>query len=270
MMERHVNPEDPDLYALGALDGEEKQELEAHVRSCPACARAVDAARQRVALLGLAAPPATPPPSVKEALMRQVREKRIPEALRGRSVPQPRPERPPRLAWLTPAFGTAAVFFAALAVLIWMKDLRDNRRIEELQAQLAVAQSRSLQIANAAAETDKLLGTPGTMRVGLEQQAGWPSGRAAVLYNAKMGMVTCAGWLPAPPSDKSYQLWLVPMQGAPVPLRVFSGGEWNEPVTAHVPPGMAAKAFAVTVEPKGGMPWPTGPKVLVGGVSQGE
>ena len=35
-------------------------------------------------------------------------------------------------------------------------------------------------------------------------------------------------------------------------------------MTAHVPPGMAAKAFAVTVEPAGGMPWPTGPKVLVG------
>ncbi len=269
-MERHVNPEDPDLYALGALDGEEKQALEAHVRSCPACAREVDAARQRVALLGLAAPAATPRPSVKEALMRRVREERIPEALRGHGAPSPQPERPLGFSWMTPAFGAAAVFFAALAVLIWMKDVRDNRRIEELQAQLAVAQSRSLQIANAAAETDKLLGMPGTMRVALEQQAGWSSGRAAVLYNAKMGMVTCAGWLPAPPSDKSYQLWLVPMEGKPVPLRVFSGGEWNEPVTAHVPPGMAAKAFAVTVEPKGGMPWPTGPKVLVGGVSQGE
>jgi anti-sigma-K factor RskA len=269
-MERHVNPEDPDLYALGALDGEEKQALEAHVRSCPACAREIDAARQRVALLGLAAPAAAPRPSVKEALMRRVREERIPEALREHGAAGPRPKRPLGFSWLTPAFGAAAVFFAALAVLIWMKDLRDAGRIEELQAQLAVAQSRSLQIANAAAETDKLLGTPGTMRVGLEQQAGWPSGRAAVLYNAKMGMVTCAGWLPAPPADKSYQLWLVPMQGAPVPLRVFSGGEWNEPVTAHVPPGTAAKAFAVTVEPKGGMPWPTGPKVLVGGVSQGE
>jgi anti-sigma-K factor RskA len=269
-MERHVNPEDPDLYALGALDGEEKQAFEAHVRSCPACARAIDAARQRVALLGLAAPAATPRPSVKEALMRRVREERIPEALRGHGAPSRQPKRPLGFSWLTPAFGAAAVFFAALAALIWMKDLRDAGRIQELQAQLAVAQSRSLQIANAAAETDKLLGAPGTMRVGLEQQAGWPSGRAAVLYNAKMGMVTCAGWLPAPPSDKSYQLWLVPMQGAPVPLRVFSGGEWNEPVTAHVPPGMAAKAFAVTVEPKGGMPWPTGPKVLVGGVSQGE
>src|SRR5580698_2463148 len=162
-MERHLNPEDPDLYALGALDGEEKQALEAHVRSCPACARAVDAARQRVALLGLAAPAAAPPPSVKEALMRKVRAERIPEALRGRGPAVPSPARPPRLAWLTAAFGAAAVFFAALAVLIWMKDLRDAGRIEELQAQLAVAQSRSLQIANAAAETDKLLGTPGTM-----------------------------------------------------------------------------------------------------------
>jgi hypothetical protein len=202
-MERHLNPEDPDLYALGALDGEEKQALEAHVRSCPACARAVDAARQRVALLGLAAPAAAPPPSVKEALMRKVRAERIPEALRGRGPAVPSPARPPRLAWLTAAFGAAAVFFAALAVLIWMKDLRDAGRIEELQAQLAVAQSRSLQIAHAAAETDKLLGTPGTMRVGLEQQAGWPSGRAAVLYNAKMGMVTCAGWLPAPPPTRA-------------------------------------------------------------------
>jgi hypothetical protein len=27
---------------------------------------------------------------------------------------------------------------------------------------------------------------------------------------------------------------------------------------------MEAKAFAVTEEPEGGMPWPTGPKVLVG------
>ena len=217
-MERHVNPEDPDLYALGALDGEEKQALEAHVRSCPACARAVDAARQRVALLGLAAPAAAPSPSVKEALMRKVREEGIPEALRWRGPAGPRPERPRGFSWLTPAFGAAAVFFAALAVVIWMKDLRDAGRIQELQAQLAVAQSRSLQIANAAAETDKLLGMPGTMRVGWSSRRGCPWGRAAVLYNAKMGMVTCAGWLPPPPAGKSYQLWLVPMQGKPMCL----------------------------------------------------
>jgi anti-sigma-K factor RskA len=266
-MNRHVNPEDSDLYALGALDGAEMQELEAHVRSCAECARAVDEARQRVALLGMAAPAVAPPARVKEALLRQVRAERVPEGHRSGAG---KVERGPRFLWLTPVFGVAAVIFAALAAGIWMKDSRDNRRIHELEGQLALAETRSLEIARAADETDKLLGTPGTMRVALEQQAGWTSGRAGVLYNAKMGMVACSGWLPAPPEGKSYQLWLVPMEGKPVPLQVLSGGEWTQTLTAHVTPGMAAKAFAVTVEPKGGMPWPTGPKVLVGGVSQGE
>ena len=84
-MNRHVQPEDSDLYALGALDGEEKQALEAHVRLCAECAREVEAARQRVALLGLAAPAvAGPPARVKEELLRRVRAERVPE--RGRAV----------------------------------------------------------------------------------------------------------------------------------------------------------------------------------------
>jgi hypothetical protein len=167
-------------------------------------------------------------------------------------------------AWLTPAFGVAALVFAALAAMLWMHDARDLRRIHELEGQLALAQSQSLQIARAAEETNKLLEMPGTVRVALMPMPGMPEGRAGVLYNAKTGMVACAGWLPAPPPKMSYQLWLVPMEGKPMPLRVLAGGEWTEPVMAHVTPGMQAKAFAVTEEPEGGMPWPTGPKVLVG------
>jgi hypothetical protein len=208
---------------------------------------------------------------VKEALLRQVRAEKIPEAHRAALVPEVRePKKGLRFSWLTPAFGVAAVIFAALAAAIWMKDARDNRRIHELEGQLALAQTRSLEIARAADETDKLLGTPGTAKVALEPMPGMPAGRVGVLYNAKMGMVTYAGWLPAAPPKKSYQLWLVPMKGDPVSLRVFSRGEWTEPETMHLPPGMEAKAFAVTEEPEGGMPSPTGPKVLVGGVSQGE
>ncbi len=260
-MNQHVNPEDSDLYALGALDGEEKQALEAHLRSCEECARAVDGARQRVALLGLVAPAAVPSPEVKEALLRRVREERVRQTDQSRAPQRPRSS---GFAWLTPAFGVAAVVFAALAAVLWTRDAHDLRRVHELEGQLALAQSRSLDIARAADETDKLLEMPGTVRVALMPQPGMPAGRAGVLYNAKMGMVACAGWLPAPPLGKSYQLWLVPMEGKPMPLRVFAGGEWTEPVTAHVTPGMEAKAFAVTEEPEGGMPWPTGPKVLVG------
>jgi len=262
-MNRHVQPEDSDLYALGALDGEEKQALEAHLRSCAECARDVEAARQRVALLGLAAPAvAGPPARVKEELLRRARAERG----AARAVHEPKPHQEQRrgfgMAWLTPAFGLATVAFAAMAAVFWMRDMRDLQRIHALEGQLAEVQTRSQQIARASKTTDKLLEMPGTLRVALMPMPGG-NGHGGLLYNAKMGMVACTGWLPAPPKGKSYQLWLVPMEGKPMPLYTF-GEEWTEPMQMHVTPGMEAKAFAVTEEPAGGMPWPTGPKVLVG------
>ncbi|HEX4311817.1 MAG TPA: anti-sigma factor [Acidobacteriaceae bacterium] len=261
-MNRHVNPEDSDLYALGALDGEERLELEAHVRSCDSCAREVDAARQRVALLALAAPAAAPPARVKDALMRKVRADRVPET--HRAMREPEKTRGFGLGWLAPMFGVATVVFAGLAVVFWTRDARDLERIHALEGQLAEVQTRSQQIARASGEANELLEWPGTRRVALMPQPGMPKGRAGVLYNREMGMVACAGWLPAPPSGKSYQLWLVPAQGSPMSLHVFGSGEWDKPMAMHVSPGMEAKAFAVTEEPEGGMPTPTGPKILVG------
>jgi anti-sigma-K factor RskA len=261
MMERHVNPEDPDLYALGALDGEEKQALEAHVRACPACAAELEAARERIALMGLAAPSAAPSAAVKDALLRRVRAERA--GASGQAAPLRTPARPRRMAWLTPLLAAATVAFASLAVWLWTRNTAYLRQIDSLQAQLATVQTESQEIARTAADTDKLLGMPGTVRVGLKPMTGMHDGRVGVLYNSQMGMVTCAGWLPAAPPKKSYQLWLVPMKGKPMSLRVFSG-EWNEPMAMHVPAGMEAKAFAVTEEPLGGMPSPTGPMVMGG------
>lgn len=269
MNERHVNPEDSDLYALGALDGEEKQAYEAHVRVCAPCAAELAAARERVALLGLAADPARPAAGVRAALLERVRA----EAAGGTpwkkrsdhgdaAVMRPEPAKR-AWTWLTPAFAAATVFFAAVAAALWVKDTRDLTRLHAVEGQLADAQQHSLQIARTAVETENLLGMPGTVRVGLKPMPGMPDGRVGVLYNAKMGMVTCAGWLPAAPAKKNYQLWLVPMKGKPMSLRVFKG-EWNEPMMMHVPAGMEAKAFAVTEEPMGGMPWPTGPMVMEG------
>jgi anti-sigma-K factor RskA len=261
MMNRHVQPEDSDLYALGALDGDEKQALEAHLRLCSECARAVEAARQRVALLGLAAPAQAPPARVKEELLRRARAERAPHKTLVRDAEKTRGF---GFGWLTPAFGVATIIFAALAAAFWMKDARDLRRIHALEGQLAEVQTRSQQIARASGEANELLEWPGTQRVALMPQPGMPKGRAGVLYNREMGMVACSGWLPAPPKGKSYQLWLVPMEGNPMSLQVFSHGEWDKPMAMHVAPGMEAKAFAVTEEPEGGMPQPTGPKVLVG------
>jgi anti-sigma-K factor RskA len=74
--------------------------------------------------------------------------------------------------------------------------------------------------------------------------------------------------LPPAPADKSYQLWLVPMNGAPISAGVFNptSGQMSH-MMMKVPAGLAAKEFAVSLEPAGGMPQPTGPMVLVGPIS---
>jgi anti-sigma-K factor RskA len=263
MMERHVNPEDPDLYALGALDGEEKQAFEAHVRACDACAQQLEAARLRVALLGLLAPAASPSPSVKENLLRRARAER---SLATRTAPASVRvvPRAPRFSWLTPALAVASLVFAVLAGWLWTRNRTYLQQIGDLQAQLQIAQAQTQQIARAAEETDHILGAPGTMHVALAAQPGGPSGRAGLLYNPRMGMVMCVGQLPPPPHGMTYQLWLVPMQGKPMSLGMYSGNDATLEMSAHVTPGTEAKAFAFTVEPQGGMPQPTGPKVLMG------
>jgi anti-sigma-K factor RskA len=261
-MERHVNPEDPDLYALGALDGEEKQAFEAHVRRCTQCAGELAAAQQRAALVGLAAEPAeAPAPRVKAQLMQRARSERAQEIAR-RGAPGTPARR--RNWWLTPALAVATVVFAALAGWFWMQDSLDMQRVRVLENQLALAQSQSRDLARAAQETGHLLGMPGTMRVSLAPMPGMPAGRAGLLYNARMGMVLCTGEMPPAPNGKIYQLWLVPMKGAPMTVNVFPAMGRGQTLMGRVAPGVEAKAFAVTVEPGQGMPQPTGPKVLMG------
>jgi anti-sigma-K factor RskA len=60
----------------------------------------------------------------------------------------------------------------------------------------------------------------------------------------------------------------VPASGAPISAGVFNPvTDDTNSIVAKVPPGTAAKAFAVTLESAGGKPAPTGPMILVGPVS---
>jgi anti-sigma-K factor RskA len=61
-------------------------------------------------------------------------------------------------------------------------------------------------------------------------------------------------------------MWLVPKVGVPISAGVFAPGAHGtrQLWTAEVPLNTELKAFAVTIEPAGGVAQPTGPKVLVG------
>jgi len=258
----HANPEDLDLYALGALDGEEKQTLEAHLHACPACQQQLAAVRQRTALMGLAAPPAAPGPQVKAALMDKVRaEKRAPAGQSGSSQAAPPKTRKKRWGLrFSFGFGLAAALLAFATYELAKQDLDRGKQLQQLQAQLS-------EDAAALQAMGQVAGAPDSAEITLLQQAGGPPGQAHVLYNARMGLGVYSGQIAPAPSGKSYQLWLVPSSGAPVSAGLVDANQQNGAVVVRLAPGLEPKAFAVTLEPYGGRPQPTGPMVLVGAAS---
>ncbi len=259
MTMEHANPEDLDLYALGALDGEDKQALEAHMASCAACRRQLATARQRTALIGLSAPPLAPPPGLKNALLQQARAARP----AGASRPALKPAG--KIRWglrFSLGFALASALLAFAAFEFARQDLERGRRIEQLQAQVD-SDAAALQAMG------QITGAPDSAEIALLEQPGGPPGQARVVYNARMGMGIYSGQIAPAPAGKTYQLWLVPASGAPVSAGLVDANQQNGAVVMRLAPGVAAKAFAVTLEPLGGMPQPTGPKVLVGLVNAG-
>jgi anti-sigma-K factor RskA len=262
MTNGHIaNDSDFELYALGALEGGERRALESHAASCAECARKLAEAQGRIALLAFAAPRTEPSPAVKERLLRAARGAASREARQqGRAVPES--QRAP--SWWTWSLAAAAVVLAVASVVLWYQNKQLDRQLADMRIMMD-DQQKQLDYARTVAH---LIEAKDTITVSLAPMPGMPRGAAHVMYNSKMGMLMYDGWIDPPPEDKSYQLWIVPMDGAPISAGVFN------PVTndsAHwmtkTPIGVTVKAFAVTLEPAGGMPHPTGPQVLAGPAS---
>lgn len=265
MTQRRIQDEDFDLYALGALEGEEKNAVKEVVRMSPEAARKLEEARGRMALLALAAPSTEPSAGVKERLLGQVHA-----TAQGRAQVNAMEE--PRKSffrenWWATILTPAAAALALVTIFLWVANKKLEHQLEAMHVSLRQQWSESEQARKLL--VNALTAAPDTITVSLGSQPGQPTASAKVMFNARQGIVIYDGNLPAPPPDKTYQLWLVPASGAPISAGVFSplpGGK-SYSMISNVPTGMTAKAFAVTLEPAGGRSQPTGPKVLVGAVS---
>ncbi len=248
--------EEFDLFALGALDREEAQHLEAHLKVCPECRRELDEARGRMALLALAAPFQEAPGRVKEKLLSQIG---------GRPAPQLRPWSPAIWRWAVAALASVSLVLAVYAARLSTNNDELSRSVVKLEAE---RQRLHAELTRARAVAD-LLTAPDTSRVTLVSGEARPAPQGKAFYHPQRGLIFYAANLPALPSGKTYQLWLVPAEGNPLSAGTFQTDPRGngEVVLPPLPTGVAAKAFAVTVEPGGGVPQPTGPKVLIGLVS---
>jgi anti-sigma-K factor RskA len=111
-----------------------------------------------------------------------------------------------------------------------------------------------------------ILRDPATQMVALAGQAPSPEARGRMLWHAAQGGIFVAAGLPAPPPGKAYQLWAIAGQGTPVPAGVFTP-DARGVGSLRVPPlpGVGrVDVFAVTLEPAGGRPAPSGAMYLVG------
>jgi hypothetical protein len=92
-----------------------------------------------------------------------------------------------------------------------------------------------------------------------------PAGKA-IYSRQRGGLIFIASNLRPLPIQKAYELWLVPMQGAPIPAGMFKpdahGGAMV--INPPIPTGVEAKAFAITIEPEQGSTTPTMPIIMMG------
>jgi anti-sigma-K factor RskA len=79
-------------------------------------------------------------------------------------------------------------------------------------------------------------------------------------------MVLSASKLPPPPAGKTYQVWVLTSDPAPLSAGLIEPDASGtvEAVFATPPDIPQPVAVAVTLEPAGGVPSPTGAKYLVG------
>ncbi|MFZ0212426.1 MAG: anti-sigma factor [Candidatus Acidiferrales bacterium] len=246
-----------ELFALGVLEGEETKAIQEHVSSCPECMGKLAEARGQIALLSLAAREQNLPASVKEHLLEKVRAEKS-----TRFVPLRVHETQPAVRWWNTIWAPAAIGLVILTAFLWYGNRRLDQQLEKVRQQIAADQE---QIHHSQALV-AMLAAQDTMTVSLAGTPNMPKAWGTVKYNPRMQMMCYSADLPEPPPNKVYQMWAVPAAGDPVSEGIFmpdATGSGKMPM-AKVPPGMACKWFCVTVEPEGGTPRPTGPKVLIG------
>ena len=243
--------EDLALYALGTLQGDERVALEKHMEECPNCRSELQQLRGDMALMALSAAGPTPPRRARERLMAAVaREPRL------RAVPR-------RLAWWTPLRWFAAAALVVATFLLWVKNADLRNQIVALQNQSA---QQGAQLAQAREVAATLTATD-AMRVTLVAAKALPQPQGKAIYvRDRSSLIFMASNFPSLPAQKAYELWLIPMTGAPVPAGMFKpdahGGAMV--INPPLPAGVEAKNFAITVEPETGSPAPTSQPVMMG------
>jgi len=245
------------LVAAGAATPEEENVLKNHLhQGCPACEKALPELREASARLAETLPTVEPPRAVRAQLLDAIsRELEITPDRKARPSPAGH-----RFRWLW-ASGWAVAGGLAF-ILLWATDIQK----EEAMRHDSEVQSLR-QILGDKEEALRIIESRQTHIAQLVGLAPSPSAFGKVFWNSKTnaGLLVTFDLPPLPPG-KVYQLWAI--QGkTPIDAGVFSPdleGKGAFKVKPLPDPRQAVHLFAITIEPSGGSPQPTGEMYLKG------
>jgi anti-sigma-K factor RskA len=217
-------------YALGLLTLTERRAFEAHLGTCAECTQELRELTVVTESLGRMVEPRQPPARLREQVLRAAGGR--PRA-GGRGTP----------FWLLLAASLALVAIGGYAAIL-------RGRVSETEATVR--------------HTERILAAADVRRVDLAGQDVAPGASGRAFWSRSHGVMFTATGLPALPKGKVYQLWVV-TKSAPLSAGLLTpDGSGHVMAVADMPPGVEPVAVAVTIEPEGGVPSPTGAKYLVG------
>jgi anti-sigma-K factor RskA len=230
-------------YVLGALAPDERAAVEAHLAGCAVCAQEVRSLQRVADALARSLPQRTPPPYLRERVLAAVGARPERRAVLMR----------PKSSWSAVKTWLPIAALLVLAIGAGAYALRLQARLDETVSAMAV------------------LAAPDLARIDLAAQPAAPAASARALWSRQRGMVFTASNLPPLPSGRVYQVWVVTAQG-PVSAGLLEPDAQGRGMRVFSTPSdiAAPVAVAVTLEPAGGVPAPTGDKVLVGTAAPSE
>ena len=260
------------LYVIGALDEKTAHDVEAALQSATPEQQRVFARWSDVAaLLPQALPLQTPPDYLRERLLDRIAEetrqtpieiaveestlKELAERDEKKVLPfvQPRRAESRTARWLLIA---ATALLAFTSAYLFTQRARLARERDDLSRE---RNSLTEELAARGRQIDDIV-SPRTKVIAMVGEE-TPQANAKVLWDTEaLQWVIYIFDLPAPPSDKDYQLWYV-TKNAKISAAVFRTDEQGRTVLKLTLPSDALAglaATAVTLEPRGGSPQPTG------------
>jgi anti-sigma-K factor RskA len=168
----------------------------------------------------------------------------------------------------------------AIATVAGLYAMNLRARVESLESRLEMAQNRlaaadraMVDARRVAFETQSamaVMAAADLVRVDLQGQPAAPQAAGRALWSRQSGMVFAANNLPALPAGKIYQVWLI-AGGPPISAGLLAPDDtgrgvaiFRTPVDVNGP-----VTVAVTIEPDGGLPAPSGAMYLAGKSSAG-